>query len=483
MAFSSILPAIGSRLRSSSRSASNPAAAVWYVESRAVNEHGPAPDEAVRGSGVVVRLEQLRRTDDGAQWEPSQPPEFKKYLLTCAHVVRGFHQSSAGWNPLLGEILCWRQGSHFQHWQYSERLRFSGESKQIGAHRAHVALSPHPQTGMVPSAEARPSTDWVLLEVDDGPSGLFADAPAVDRWRQLDAEDESPLALAVVGYPGGAISWKHNDKVTPHRAEPFRLKRGDGQGGLILSGQDTRPGMSGGGVFDPDGALVGIHRAVTDAALERHVVAAGQIRSWLEENGLRPAPPIAPRGGGWTGWWTIVPGVLLIGALVFWFIQPGERRELRVLHAVVDYPTVERLPLPDETVPPPTGGDGPPAFDLRVRLDSGESYQWPGLRRNGVYVGAAVEDLHWFVKQQALSSVEREAMQRRLGSLKEELGWLIEEWQADPQLLASRKLDADASVVFELFEHSTGSKEACAKATVAAAPGVQVVFLDPESCN
>ena len=284
------------RNHNSSMNATNrvPGDCVWYIESRAFNEVAgkPAaiPGDVVKGSGMVVRLEELERTEqDGLVfWKAKDPPKFKKYLLTCAHVVRQFVQGSPGWGPLLGEILCWRAGSHYLHWQAGDvRLRLSGESDAIGALRARVFRAPVTGLGSVSRADATVPNDWVLLEVADGDTGSIEQAPAAEFWGDLSAASQN---LEIIGYPGGDYAWKHNEEVVPHNSKNFRVKRIDQAGNVALVSQDeTRPGMSGGAIFDPLGALVGLHRGVTNETLEFQPVPASVIWEWLLANGFRPA--------------------------------------------------------------------------------------------------------------------------------------------------------------------------------------------------
>ncbi|PUB81662.1 MAG: hypothetical protein DBP02_17770 [gamma proteobacterium symbiont of Ctena orbiculata] len=310
---------------------------VWYIEARPFNEVGDEPGEApegapVMGSGVAVRLERLeRRTEPkGEQWIPKSPPEIRKYLLTCAHVVRGFETGPEGtkWAPLLGEILCWRPGSDYLHWQAEKHRRLSGQADAIGAHRAAVKLAPIESPGAVESEDASVLNDWVLLEIEDGPNGDFGKMPSVDRWRSIDDEESG---LSIIGYPGGGITWGHNQEVIPHRSSGFAVKR-LGAGELSLSGVESEPGMSGGGVFDHDNALVAIHRAVTKNALETHVVSVAEIQRWLEERGLRPAPML-PRKRSWIGHLgSLIRGrpfkffillLALVAVICWWFCLPN----------------------------------------------------------------------------------------------------------------------------------------------------------------
>jgi endonuclease G len=359
--------------------------AVWYVEARPLHEvegklRAP-PEPSLAGSGVVVRLEVLGREEGGERWQPSEPPVYRRYLLTCAHVVRG--HDGQGWGPLLDEVLCWRAGSRYQHWLVPEVARPGGDARAVGAHRAQAAIAPLPP-GPVAAAEATSHNDWILLAVDDGPSGPFGSAPAVGAWAAVGTRRRWRWRrrggdLAVVGYPGGAASWAHNDEVVPHTSEGFSVKR-EAAGAVLLRGPDeTRAGMSGGPVFDRRGGFVGIHRAANDRTMERHLVPAERIRSWLEENGYRPAPAgvgsrspgvwaravaaaatVALAAAAWVWWPRAPPANVCVdvrGAEPPLMLQPVPSLQLRLVGDGWD------LPEPATTI---TGGDGKACFKVAV---------------------------------------------------------------------------------------------------------------------
>jgi hypothetical protein len=84
---------------------------IWYVEARPWSGTPQVPGDApadphLAGTAVAVELESFE-TGSG----PGTSSTIKKYLLTCAHVVR--QQASngdRGWGPLLEEICCWQWG-------------------------------------------------------------------------------------------------------------------------------------------------------------------------------------------------------------------------------------------------------------------------------------------------------------------------------------------------------------------------------------
>ncbi len=252
---------------------SYPSSCVWYIEGRRWKSGDGKLANA--GSGVVVALEHLDK--DGA---PFAKPQIKRYLLTCGHVVR---EHATG--PLLDEFLCWEPTRGYSRLDQRKR----GEAAVVGASLATVCpLSPcGAQQDAAPST--LPSDDWVLLEVK---SDAFQAQSAVQRW----AEGEGEAPLTVVGYPGGAgvegqQGWPNGHIVVPRDSLEFRHARSAPAPGMYNyeGPEDTRAGMSGGGVFDRMHRLVAIHRSATDAAMQRSAVSATHIRNWLLNRGYRPA--------------------------------------------------------------------------------------------------------------------------------------------------------------------------------------------------
>jgi Trypsin-like peptidase domain len=105
--------------------------------------------------------------------------------------------------------------------------------------------------------------------------------------------------LQVMGYPFGAGTiaereqaerlgreypfWKNGDVVEPTPARDFQ-NAAEENGCIIFTGNgETRPGMSGGGIFDDRGNFVGIHRSKTDAALSWKAVSGTAIQRWLKD--------------------------------------------------------------------------------------------------------------------------------------------------------------------------------------------------------
>lgn len=244
---------------------------VWYVEARPSGHPG---DAAQMGTAAVVRL--YRNGDLLSN---------RKYLLTCGHLVRGATGDAtpvAGWGPLLGEYLCWRPGgSYMQPEKFADRQ--GGACP--GAFVAEVAVEVRPmEPHSVTDVDRRPSADWVVLKVVDAE---FQDTRAV-------SDLHSPTdggRLNIIGYPSGFRSWVANGAVDSYVSGELSFEREPAPGTIKISGAyQTAPGVSGGGVFDTSGRLVGIHRSTTLAELALTAVDAGFIKAELAALGWQVSP-------------------------------------------------------------------------------------------------------------------------------------------------------------------------------------------------
>lgn len=266
---------------------------VWYIEARPwVKPPEFAPAGASMGSAVAVRLELLQPGG-----EPYDPPRFRKFLLTCGHVVRTEAKQGmpkTGWGPLLAEILCFRPRFGFTRTHDEDRR--SGVPRSGWLAEVHP-VSPHGKVpDEVPETERLAFHDWVLLDVK---KEAFQAVDAVE----LGAAGMAGSTVAIVGYPGGAgvpggLRWNDGDPVDCAGPFNFILQGSTEPGTLNLSGSESRAGMSGGPIFsEPDGALLGLHRASSDPSLLRHAIVMEHIRNELKIRRflLRMAlPPAVP---------------------------------------------------------------------------------------------------------------------------------------------------------------------------------------------
>ena len=258
----------------------SPANCVWYVEVRlrTPGDMFAVADPDAVGSAVAVALEipaeaalvgRTRRT----------------YSLTAAHLV-----STAG-DESVGEIVCFPPGGGY--------VRTGQGTRRIGTFDFSQACIARVSKLSPGGAESRPDElrhalhDWALLEI----ARPDFQAAEVADWGHCDVLD---LPLTIFGYPGGAGRqadvrqatdpeavvhfWESGKVVRPVESRGFRSSDLDHRGMLGSTGGDSRPGMSGGGVFTREGKLVAIHRHAVDESMERGAVSADWIRQWLSKH-------------------------------------------------------------------------------------------------------------------------------------------------------------------------------------------------------
>jgi hypothetical protein len=93
---------------------------VWYIEARPWSRNKDSPgfaqaDPESMGSAVVVMLETLDE-----DFRPRQGTA-RKYLLTCAHVVRRVSDNPQDHDALLEEIVCFPPGTGYLRTQPDTR--------------------------------------------------------------------------------------------------------------------------------------------------------------------------------------------------------------------------------------------------------------------------------------------------------------------------------------------------------------------------
>lgn len=284
------------------------------------------------GSGVVIQLEQLGNDD-----KPLNPPVIKNFILTCRHVVRA-GDSEVG--PVYyKEIICWKPGKGYNRTiQYNINRNEGRQKGQMeGGYLASVsALSPHED----------PSRDWALLEVLDSDQ-----RDPFNSETCIMAGDKGKVGteVRIIGYPYGAGWEKERDKwkegvrfwptgepVENFSSSPERIDKVEGEKLRYRGDVETRPGMSGGGVFQAsDNALVGLHNSRHDGSLTAFALNYSDIIKWLKDHRhVRPVypepekPPATDRK-----LWAIVAGVLVVaGCLLAMFYldaaSPGQLPEL-----------------------------------------------------------------------------------------------------------------------------------------------------------
>ena len=225
---------------------------IWYVEARKTEE------SQTFNCGTAVAI-----------WLKSGAADIgERYLITCAHVIRDeASDGTAGYGPMLKHIRVWKPDSGYN--TESGLAASVIESDVVEFQEGEVAAVDR----------GRVSDDWVLLQVDDP---RFANVPVVSRIGGTATE-----GLRIVGYPGGNETIKAASfKVEPRETLNFRIIA-ENNGVLSLTGpEETRKGMSGGGLFDPDGALLGIHRAYKDLVNAGQCISAKHIKGVLASCGF-----------------------------------------------------------------------------------------------------------------------------------------------------------------------------------------------------
>jgi len=258
---------------------------VWYIEARPWSGTRQSPRFApakpgTMGSAVVVELEEYDE-----QNRPFPTHRIRKYLLTCGHVVRGMATNGnrkAGWGALLEEILCWQPDLGYSRTRKDRRLSGEYAGSRLLASVFEKWSPCEGLKGDVPENLRIPQNDWALLDVE---SPRFQAMPAVRLWGTVNKQS----VLHIVGYPGGAgdpetsdDAWDDGTTVESAVSKLFRQVRQPEPGMLKVEGPDeTRPGMSGGGIFDAGNAFVGVHRSATDSTMVRGAISADYIRDWL----------------------------------------------------------------------------------------------------------------------------------------------------------------------------------------------------------
>jgi S1-C subfamily serine protease len=256
----------------------DPKNTVWYIEARPWVGRRDNPGFAQArpvsmGSGVLVTLAL-----------DNSKPKTRTYILTCAHVIRDWKD-----DLLLEDIICYPPRTGF--------IKTSGDSRKSGegiasALPAKVSKYSPCQGKLAPrpyELKSDPASDWALLEINQSPVHQQPSAYALYEG----AFSENQL-FEVIGFPSGALTWKNGDLVYATSARTLRPRMYSEPGMIDYYGpEETRAGMSGGGLFDKNGFLVGIHRFTTDAVMKRGGIRADTISKHLKKaHNLVFSPPI-----------------------------------------------------------------------------------------------------------------------------------------------------------------------------------------------
>ena len=206
---------------------------VWQIE--AFQERNPQ-ESSSQGSGVIVALRKKGEL------------QFRKYLITCAHVVKDFSKPSS---PLKANIIIHPYGQGLIPYKPGDTWP-DGEDDGIFTGRVWDMLQ-RPD-GAWNASERSQESDWVLIDVSED---SFQKQPAV----QFSNPKKTKGSFDIIGYPNGIRGLKTGNQLVPKWSKGLRLERVSNQPLMLkLDGGDaTGRGMSGGGLFDSSGDLAGIY--------------------------------------------------------------------------------------------------------------------------------------------------------------------------------------------------------------------------------
>ena len=231
---------------------------LWFVQAASLDG-----SDRTEGSAVAIRLQKI-----------GQPATARTYLLTCCHVVRGTDKAGVkGSGRPLSVIHAWPPDTGFT----------TGQRRPV---RIAAEIEAQPAAELTPAEASNAAEDWVILKLLNDQDATAR--PGVGEWAGAVLSGD----FWVCGYLGSNSFL--DDKVLPTRIPgPFPLRR-TCPGCLGLTGDGTRPGLSGGGVFGSGGVFAGIHRGRNEATLVLSGVSTTHIRSRLNELGYEP-----PVGSSW----------------------------------------------------------------------------------------------------------------------------------------------------------------------------------------
>lgn len=221
---------------------------VWAIEAHTTIQGDANP---LQGSGVVVSLKK-----EGGSW--------RNYLLTCAHVVKSFEGIEKASGPLGANIIARPPFRGFVRWESGRKWPADENDGIFTGKVVDLFNRPEGEWNKLDCARER---DWVLIEISETKFQSFEFASFIDP-------QEKPIEFQVVGYPDGVSDYHPGDLLMPKRSQGLRLDRESNDPFVFqLDGGDaTAGGMSGGGLFESDGALVGVYFGQTKESEVRYAV-------------------------------------------------------------------------------------------------------------------------------------------------------------------------------------------------------------------
>lgn len=220
---------------------------IWYIEASDLNG-----SNKTTGSAIAIQLQKIGDSESA-----------RTYLITCAHVLRGKSKDdSDGFGSLLPKILVWPPNHGYDPKK--------GKEVTIDENIKTLTLSEVSRENREIVAD-----DWAILKFKNDTESIYIDSVKV--WIDHYSNEQK---YQIIGYPGGSNKF-FRDIVEPTKSEAFQCCE-ESNGVLISQGDQTRPGTSGGGVFEVnENSFAGIHRSRTDLTLQVHAVSAKKIREIL----------------------------------------------------------------------------------------------------------------------------------------------------------------------------------------------------------
>ena len=224
---------------------------LWYLETT-------RSDGTVQsGTGFRVRL------------KAPNDSNFRNYILTCLHVICELDELHCLASSERLPVTCWPESGIYD--------------KRYGILASVVSpLTPIERIGRQLTLD----NDWVLLSLDVNRAAEFQKNNRPVRLRTTAVEKGDKYF--VYGYPDGSAKFETirsisgEIRVRATRSAEMTLYHRT-SAGFHLEGTATKPGMSGGDVFDSAGNVTGLLRAGHDGQVDREVVSIGWIVNALTE--------------------------------------------------------------------------------------------------------------------------------------------------------------------------------------------------------
>ncbi|MCD0462373.1 S1 family peptidase [Roseiconus lacunae] len=241
--------------------------AVWYL--RCDDSSGSDNSGAFQGSCVPIRIR--KKNESGTE---------ETLLLTCAHVIRHVNRNGNGETVSLGnphqQIRAFLPATGYDE---ARGIAVVPDSRVLpsldtGVDRKHYFKSDVPYVR---------SNDWALIRFK-GHTFRSKTENVIRNW----STPTKGTDCIIIGYPGGDVSFKgyengNRNIVTATETPTGQLSEVDET--FQIPELEAREGRSGGGVFDTNGRLLGIHRAGLEASGQSFGISMNHIATRINEEG------------------------------------------------------------------------------------------------------------------------------------------------------------------------------------------------------